>query len=153
MAKLLTLREGDGSDEPPHSPDGLAQRPQESLVTQLSAEVTALRQCISWLEQLEQGKSVVVNLLLETDPQTEYVIFDGERIQRILGRIAADVEELARRWEGTKEAPFDPFQPEEEESEEAGHRRRLAEPPGQKPRLSPREERALLRAEAGLPPQ
>ena len=94
---------------------------------------------------------MVVNLLLETDPHTEYVTFDGERIQQILGRIAADVEELARRWGGEEEAQSIPSQA--GETEEARHRRKLAEPPGQKRRLSPREERALLRAEAGLPPQ
>ena len=98
-----------------------------------------------------------MNLRLETDPQTEYVPVDGERIRRILGRIAADVEELARRWgswEGTEEAQSDPSR--NEETEEARHRRRLAEPaepPARKPQLSPREERALLRAEAGLQPQ
>ncbi len=46
-------------------------------MTQLSVEVRALRRCIGWLEQLEQGKPVVMNLRLETDHQTEYVTFDG----------------------------------------------------------------------------
>src|SRR6266568_1417002 len=86
---LTYLREGDGSPDPPHSSDSgeVAQQPHEASVTQvtqLSAEVAALRQCIGWLEQLEQGKPVIVNLRLETDPQTEYVAFDGERIRRIL---------------------------------------------------------------------
>ena len=46
---LIYLREGDGSSEspePPHPPNGVGQRPQEALVTQLGAQVTALRQCI-----------------------------------------------------------------------------------------------------------
>ena len=95
-----------------------------------------------------------MNLRLETDPQTEYVAFDGERIRRILDRIAADVEELARRWEGTKQAQLGPSEP--EETEEARYRRRLAEPAepsGQKRRLSPREKQAQLRAEVGLQPE
>ncbi len=148
---LSYLRE---ADEPTRPPGEIAQQPQESqsnLMIQPSAEVTALRQCIGWLEQLEQGKPVVVNLRLESDPQTEYMRFDGERIQRILSRIAADLEELARRWGGREEAPSSLSQP--EEAEEVRHRRRLAEPPAQARRLSPYEERNALRAEAGLPPK
>jgi hypothetical protein len=40
-----------------------------------------------------------------------------------------------------------------EDEPQARHRRRLAEPPLAPPRLSPREERARLSAEVGLPPE
>ncbi len=124
---------------------------------QLKQRSDALRQCIGWLEQLEQGKQVAVNLRLETDPKPNMCHSMGKRIRRILGRIASDVDELAGTWEGRVEAqsgPSGPLGP--EETEEARHRRRLAEPsepPEQKRRLSLREERMLLRTEAGLPPE
>ena len=38
---------------------------------------------------------VIVNLRPETDPETEYVAFDGPRILRVLGRIIADLDALA----------------------------------------------------------
>jgi hypothetical protein len=70
-----------------------------------------------------------------------------------LPRIAEDVEEeLPCGRGGTEQIQSRPSEP--EETEEARHRRTLAEPAerGQKRRLSPREEREQLRAEADLPP-
>src|SRR5262245_53333737 len=39
----------------------------------LAEEVKLLRRCIDWLGQMERGESVVVNLRLDTDAETEYV--------------------------------------------------------------------------------
>jgi hypothetical protein len=101
---------------------------------------------------------------LETDAETEYVRFDGERVRRILRRIAADVEELIHPGDlASVEPSTDPAAPSEtkqeqqkqqqEQDAQARHRRRLAEPPPKERKLSPREERAALRAKLGLPPK
>jgi hypothetical protein len=36
-----------------------------------------------------------VNLRPQSDPETEYVAFDGRRVLRVLGRIVADLDMLA----------------------------------------------------------
>jgi hypothetical protein len=61
------------------------------------AESRILRQCINWLEQLDQGELVIVNLRPDTDEETEFVTFDRQRALKMLKRIAADLEDLARR--------------------------------------------------------
>ena len=38
---------------------------------------------------------VVVNLRPETDPETDYVVFDRPRVLRVLDRIIADLDDLA----------------------------------------------------------
>ncbi len=121
--------------------------PRASLVAALAEEVTALRQCIGWLEQAERGEAVVVNLRPDTDAEREYVVFERWRILRVLERIAADLDDVARP-PGVP-APLAP------PDEDAGtrHRRRLAEPPARPRRRSVRDERAALRAELGLPPE
>ena len=107
----------------------------------ITGEVKLLRQCTRWLKQLENGEEVMVNLRPETDPETEYVRFDGLRVIRILERIAADLDQLA---EGAlTPADGDP---------QGERKRRLAEPPKPKRRLSTRDERNALRAELKLPP-
>ncbi len=114
----------------------------------LAEEVAALRRCLDWLEQDARGEPVVVNLRPDSDSETEYVAFDRRRILRVLARIAADLDALAHAHAmGAAEASLGENDP------QARHRRRLAEPPPVPPRLSPREERARLRAELGLPPQ
>src|SRR4051794_26548489 len=119
------------------------------LQVRLTGELEALRRCREWLERLERGEPVVVNLRPETDPETEYVSFDRPRVLRVLARIIADLDELAgyppigaeSRAEG-KTA----------EARRAHHRRRLAEPdPPPKP-MTVQEERAALWEELGLPP-
>jgi hypothetical protein len=121
--------------------EGAAPAPDTALRAHLAEEVAALRRCLGWLEQEARGEPVVVNLRPDNDGETEFVPFDQ-------ARIAADLDELARdHVAGTAGAP-----PGEEERR-ARHRRRLAEPPPAPARLSPREERARLRAEVGLPPQ
>ena len=65
------------------------------MCSRLASEVKVLRRCIDWLERIERGESVVVNLRLDTEENTEYVAFDHARVMRILRRIASDLEGLA----------------------------------------------------------
>jgi hypothetical protein len=108
----------------------------------------ALRRCRDWLERLERGEEVVVNLRPEADSETEYVAFDRPRVLRVLARIIADLDGLAG---------FPPTAEEEvkkggAEARRARHRRRLAEPDPPPKQLTVREERAALRALLKLPP-
>jgi hypothetical protein len=144
-----------GSDEAREIPRWLSQqrrrgRPSPPDVpARLVDELEALRRCREWLERLERGEPVVVNLRPETDPETEYVAFDRPRMLRVLARIIADLDELAgyppidaeSRGEG-KTA----------EARRAHHRRRLAEPDPPPKRMTVQEERAALWEELGRPP-
>jgi hypothetical protein len=133
----------------PHAADREADPPavQHSIQTYLAAEVEVLRWCIAWLERLEREDHVVVNLRPESEEETEFVPFDRPRVLRVLARIAADLDELARRPREHTEA-----RAEGREALRARHRQRLAEPEPQPRRLSQREERAALRQAKGLPP-
>ena len=93
-----------GSEEAREIPRWLSQqRVQEAapskghpnLRARLAGELDALRRCREWLERLERGEQVVVNLRPETDPETEYVAFDRPRVLRVLARIIADLDGLA----------------------------------------------------------
>ena len=42
------------------------------------------------------GEPVAVNLRLDTDLQTEFVAFDRPRVMKVIERIAAELDELAR---------------------------------------------------------
>jgi transcriptional regulator with XRE-family HTH domain len=107
----------------------------------ITAEVKLLRQCTQWLKQLENGEEVIVNLRTDIDPETEYVRFDTSRVIRILERIAGDLD---RSTEGApRHIDPDPL---------SKRKRRLAEAPKPKRRLSTREERNALLAELKLPP-
>jgi hypothetical protein len=144
-----------GSDEARELPRWLSQQrrrdrsSQPDVQARLAGELEALRRCREWLERLERGERVVVNLRPETDPETEYVAFDCPRVLRVLARIIADLDELAgyppiaaeSRTEG-KDA----------EARRARHRRRLAEPDPPPKRLSAQEERAALWDALGHPP-
>jgi transposase len=80
-----------GSDEAREIPRWLSQqrrrgRPsQPDVPARLADELEALRRCHEWLERLDRGERVVVNLRPETDPETEYVAFDRPRVLRVLG--------------------------------------------------------------------
>jgi len=140
---LSRLREHDW----PGAIRGATDPPSASLMAALTEEVTALRQCIGWLEQAERGETAVVNLRPETDAEREYVVFERWRILRVMERIAVDLDDLAR----PSGVPAPLVLPDEDAG--ARHRRRLAEPPPRPRRRSVREERAALRAELGLPPE
>jgi hypothetical protein len=145
-----------GSDEAREIPRWLSQRRDEATPSQghpdlqarLAGEMDALRRCRDWLERLERGEQVVVNLRPETDSETEYVAFDRPRVLRVLARIIADLDGLAG---------FPPIAEEEvkeggAEARRARHRGRLAEPDPPPKRLTVREEREALRALLELPP-
>ena len=88
-----------------------------------------------------------MNLRPESEAETELVPFDRPRVLRVLARIAADLDELARPPLATAtEAVVD------QEAPDVRHRRRLAAPEPPPRRLSRQEERAVLRQAAGLPP-
>jgi hypothetical protein len=121
--------------------------PEVDLVAaRLAEEVAALRECLEWLERLERGEPVAVNLLPESDGGRYYVGFDRPRVLRVARRVAEDLDELSRVPSAGPAPPRLPG------TDPAEHRRRLAEPPPAPPRLSGREERAALRAAAGLDP-
>ena len=90
-----------GSDEAREIPRWLSQRrgrgrpSQPDVSARLADELEALRRCHEWLERLDRGEPVVVNLRPETDPETEYVAFDRPHVLRGLARIIADLDELA----------------------------------------------------------
>jgi hypothetical protein len=143
-----------GSDEAREIPRWLSQprrrgRPSPPDVpARLADELEALRRCREWLERLEGGEPVVVNLRPETDPETEFVAFDRTRVLRVLARIIADLDELAGyppiaaegRAEGKTAA-----------ARRADHRRRLAEPDPPPKRPTVQEERAALWDALGRP--
>src|SRR4051794_36748455 len=146
-----------GSEESREIPRWLSQRREQEAGpstahagsrTRLAGEMASLRRCREWLERLERGEEVMVNLRPETDPETEYVAFDRPRVLRVLARIIADLDGLAG---------FPPIAEEEvkkggAEARRARHRRRLAEPDPPPQPLTVREERAALRALLNLPP-
>jgi hypothetical protein len=112
----------------------------------LTDEAEVLRWCITWLERLEQADHVVVNLRPAAAEATEFVPFDRPRVLRVLARIAADLDALAR-------PPLAPATETvgDQDTPEVRHRRRLAEPEPPPRRLSRQEERAAVRQAAGLP--
>ncbi len=145
IPKWLThLRDRDIAAEV--QPDTDQSTPDASIQAHLASEVEVLRWCISWLEQLERGEMVVVNLRPDTDDHTEFVRFDHARVLRVLARIIADLDALAWR-EPEREAET----PGENSDPSKRHRRRLAEPE-EKPRgRTAKEQREALRKAFGLP--
>src|SRR3954469_23101349 len=143
-----------GRAEPRETPRCLTQRRRQSRRSQpdvrarLAGELEALRRCREWLERLDRGEPVVVNLRPETDPATEYAAFDAPRVLRVLARIIADLDELAGS------PPIDAESRAEGKTAEPGrahHRRRLAEPDPPPKRMTVQEERAALGEELGRP--
>lgn len=106
-----------------------------------------MRWCLDWLARLERGEEVIVNLRPDTEAETEFVRFDCPRVLRVLARIAADLDELARPpIEAAEEKAG------QEEDPRARHRRRLAESDAQTKSLSQRKQRVALRRALGLSP-
>ena len=116
--------------------------------SRLAREVEVLRRCTDWLQRLERGENVVVNLRPDEDFETEFVAFDRPRVVRVLERIAADLDTFSL-------VPNDPHADKESNHHDprARHRHELAEPPPKPKKLSHREQRTALRAALGLPPQ
>jgi len=135
------------------SPEGFTQpnqvlestHPDPTIRARMAGEVGVLRRCIDWLEQLDRGQTVTVNLRPDTDSETEFVSFDRLRVVRVLKRIAADLDDLARN-RTTSEGGT------ETDDARTRHRRELAEPPRPLKKLSHREQRDALRKAIGLPP-
>src|SRR5262245_24811406 len=144
-----------GSDEAREIPRWLSQqrrrgRPSPPDVpARLAEEREALRRCHEWLERLDRGERVVVNLRPETDPETEYVAFDRPRVLRVLARIIADLDDLASYPPITEEKVV---KGEDAEARRVRHRQRLAEPEPSPKRLTMREGRAAPRALLDRPP-
>jgi hypothetical protein len=108
-----------------------------------------LRRCADWLQRLERGENVVVNLRPDEDVETDFVAFDRLRVVRVLERIAADLDNLSL-------VPNDPHADKESNHHDprARHRHELAEPSRREPKkLSHRGQRTALRGALGLPPQ
>jgi hypothetical protein len=158
-SRIHQLLQGDEAREIPawlshlrdreHPSDGEADLPllQTLLQARLPDEVEVLRWCIDWLAQLERGEMVVVNLRPDTEDATEFVRFDHARVLRVLARIAADLDALARQNPATETA-----RPAESTDPRAQLRRRLAEPAEQPRGRTAKEQREALRNAFGLPP-
>jgi AraC-like DNA-binding protein len=110
-------------------------------------EVEVLRWCIDWLARLARGEMVVVNLRPDAEDDPEFVPFDQARVLRVLARIAADFDALARGTSGSETA-----RPEENVDPRTRHRRRLAVPDEPPRGRTAKEQRDAIRKAAGLPP-
>jgi hypothetical protein len=66
------------------------------MQARIADEVEVLRWCIAWLERLERGEMVVVNLRPGTEDAQECVPFDHAQVRRVLARMAADFDALTR---------------------------------------------------------
>jgi DNA-binding transcriptional MerR regulator len=121
--------------------------PETTIRSRLARELEVLRRCIDWLQRLERGETVVVNLRPDTEVDTEFVSFDRLRVLRVQERIAADLDSLSL-------VPNDPHADKESNHHDprARHRHELAEPPQEPKKLSHQEQRRALRAALGLPP-
>ncbi len=134
-----------------HASDGEAAtaHPTSPAVMQarVADEVEVLRWCLDWLAQLEHGEMVVVNLRPDSEDATEFVRFDHARVLRVLARIAADLDAVARQ-----DPAAEPERLAESTDPRTRHRKRLAES-DEKPRgRTAKEQRDALRQAFGLPP-
>ena len=132
---------------PAEQPAGAPLTPSPPGCTHLADEAEVLRWCIEWLERLEHEDHVVVNLRPASEEETEFVPFERPRVLRVLARIAADLDALARHAPANAVGVAD-----SQEERRARHRQRLAEPEPPPRRLSRWEERAASRQALGLPP-
>ncbi len=146
LSRLSEPGEEAENDQPSAASDKSASAP-EAWQQRVADEIEVLRWCIDWLEQLDQGRPVVVNLRADQDSKTAYAPFDQARVRQVLKRVAGDLDELSGR---RKPSLTDPSR----DKNEAGiaRRRRLAELEPQLSSLSQREQRAILREMMDLPP-
>ena len=106
----------------------------------LTPTAALLRECIDWLERLERGELVAVNLRESSERETEYVPVDRAQVRVVLQRIAQDLEGQAAGGGSPREGPV------------TSRRERLADLLPKPARLSPWQERAELRRQVGLDP-
>ena len=130
---------------PAVQPEGVPPAPSSPGWSHLVDAVEVLRWCMAWLEQLEHADHVVVHLRPASEEETECVPFDHPRVLRVLARIVADLDALARCALMRAEAL-----PDGQKERRARHRQRLTEPEPPR-RLSRWEERAASRQALGLP--
>jgi transcriptional regulator with XRE-family HTH domain len=129
-------------------PDIAPPAAQARLQARVADEIEVLRWCLDWLARLEHGEHVMVNLRPDTEDATAYVRFDQARVRRVLARIAADLDLLARHGPETE-----PDRPTLAADPRRRHRRRLAEPEAEPQRgRTAKEQREALRKAVGLPP-
>ena len=121
--------------------------PDAVMKAHVADEVEVLRWCIDWLARLDRGEMVVVNLRPDTEDAHEFVPFDQARVLRVLARIAADFDALARETSGGETA-----RPAESVDPRTRHRRRLAVPEESPRGRTAKEQRDAIRKAAGLPP-
>jgi hypothetical protein len=105
----------------------------------LAGMAALLRECTEWLDRLDREEFVTVNLSEAPDPQIEYVAADRAQVRQVLLEIAGEIEGLAAGSTPANDAS-------------ASRRERLASLLPKPARLSPHEERALLRRQFGLEP-
>ena len=141
---LTHLRDRAFDAEAQSAPNSSA--PDAAIRAQLASEVEVLRWCMAWLEQLEQGEMVVVNLRPDTDNETHFTRFDHARVMRVLARITSDLDALAHREPQDKAAV-----PEDDADPRKRHQRRLAEPDENPRGRTAKEQREALRKAFGLP--
>ncbi len=120
----------------------------KEIQQKLADEGEVVRWCIGWLEQLERGERVVVNLRAESDPRTAYVGVEHSWVLRVLKRVAANLDQLSGTLSPTSESEVEP----NSIMRGVKRRHRLAEPEPELSSLSHREQRAILREKMGLPP-
>jgi len=106
----------------------------------LAGIAALLRECTEWLDRLDREEFVTVNLSEATDPQTEHVAADSAQVRQVLLKIAGEIEGLAAGSTPANDAAG------------ASRRELLASLLPKPARLSPHEERALLRRQFGLEP-
>ena len=106
----------------------------------LTPTTALLRECIDWLERLERGELVAVNLSEASERETDYVPVDRAQVRLVLQRIAQDLEGQAAGGGSQREGPL------------TSRRERLADLLPKPARLSPWQERAELRRQVGLDP-
>ncbi len=124
---------------------------QQSSLSELQQELAdqgeVLRWCVEWLNKLDRGEKVVVNLRASIDPRTAYTSIDHEWVLRVLKRVAANLDQLSGNLSPTEQSEV------ESNPITAGVklRHRLAEPEPELSSLSHREQRAILREKMDLP--
>jgi transposase len=93
LSQLRQSSRGAGGKKKAEQPES-----ETEIRSRLAREVEVLRRCTDWLQRLERGENVVVNLRPDADVETEFVAFDRPRVVRVLERIAADLETMRGRY-------------------------------------------------------